>query len=338
MPLPSPYRSALIAALLLAASIPTPHARAETSQKIQMLSPLRFSPPPFTVEAGEKIIIDLRNDDITDQPHNFVLSTPGNVPTLVQEALTLGEKGPELGFVPENDSILVASKLIDPGNRQNLEFKAPTKPGIYPYVCTFPGHGLVMYGALYVDTPMPKKIEDDPNVPKNALADPPPPEPDRPSLQRIFMPDAGPAAIAVALPLDQNYCWDAGACRLRYAWTGGFINPIAYYRSNGNALAKILGDIYWTADIDSPAIQLGPDKTTPTFKFHGYRLIDGIPEFHYAAGNLDVRESITAHKDGLKHQFQITGASAPVHLKTGNDVTTLSPEEAKDFTYIIPTK
>jgi putative heme-binding domain-containing protein len=33
---------------------------------------------------------------------------------------------------------------------QKLSFTAPTKPGVYPYVCTYPGHWRRMYGALYV--------------------------------------------------------------------------------------------------------------------------------------------------------------------------------------------
>ena len=31
-----------------------------------------------------------------------------------------------------------------------MRFTAPTKPGVYPYVCTYPGHWRRMYGALYV--------------------------------------------------------------------------------------------------------------------------------------------------------------------------------------------
>ena len=33
---------------------------------------------------------------------------------------------------------------------QKLDITAPSKPGIYPYVCTYPGHWRRMYGALYV--------------------------------------------------------------------------------------------------------------------------------------------------------------------------------------------
>ena len=46
----------------------------------------------------------------------------------------------------------------------------------------------------------------------------------RPQVQRIFLPDASPAAIAVALPGDLSFCFDASECRLRYVWKGGFID------------------------------------------------------------------------------------------------------------------
>ena len=55
-----------------------------------------------------------------------------------------------------------ASKLIQPGVTDIIEFTAPA-PGIYPYVCTFPGHWSKMYGALHV-------VEDDAAV-RVAIAD-----------------------------------------------------------------------------------------------------------------------------------------------------------------------
>ena len=46
--------------------------------------------------------------------------------------------------------ILLASRLLQPREAQQLSFTAPKEPGIYPYVCTYPGHWRRMYGALYV--------------------------------------------------------------------------------------------------------------------------------------------------------------------------------------------
>ena len=47
-------------------------------------------------------------------------------------------------------------EALNPGETQELKFKAPAEEGVYPYVCTFTGHGVVMYGAMYVTTkPLP---------------------------------------------------------------------------------------------------------------------------------------------------------------------------------------
>ena len=60
----------------------------------------------------------------------------------------LGAKGFEVGFVPESPDILWAIKLLDHGKEQVVEFTAPTEPGDYPYICTFPGHHMMMRGTL----------------------------------------------------------------------------------------------------------------------------------------------------------------------------------------------
>ena len=65
----------------------------------------------------------------------------------------------------------------------------------------------------------------------------------RPLVQRIFMPDAGPAAIAVAANDEWHFCWDAGPCRLRYVWKGDFIDEWPVWRGNGDAYAKVRGQV-----------------------------------------------------------------------------------------------
>ena len=53
-------------------------------------------------------------------------------------------------FVPKSKKVLLSSTLLQPREIQKLSFIAPTKPGVYPYVCTYPGHWMRMHGALYV--------------------------------------------------------------------------------------------------------------------------------------------------------------------------------------------
>ena len=109
-----------------------------------------FNKDRIAAEAGKPVEIVFENSDI--MPHNFVVTKPGSL----QEVGLLGESSStqpgalERNFVPPSDKILIASRLLAPRDSQKLAFTAPTKAGIYPYVCTYPGHWRRMYGAFYV--------------------------------------------------------------------------------------------------------------------------------------------------------------------------------------------
>jgi azurin len=109
---------------------------------------MRYDTPELTVKAGKKIQLTFANPDF--MPHNIVLVNPGKADVVAMKAMTLGARGFEVGFVPESTDIIWSSKLLDHGKEQVIEFIAPTKPGDYPYVCTFPGHHLLMRGMLHV--------------------------------------------------------------------------------------------------------------------------------------------------------------------------------------------
>jgi putative heme-binding domain-containing protein len=83
-------------------------------------------------------------------PHNLLLVKPGKADEIGMKAMALGAKGFEVNYVPESPDILWASKLLDYGKEQVIEFTAPTTEGAYPYVCSFPGHHLIMRGTLIV--------------------------------------------------------------------------------------------------------------------------------------------------------------------------------------------
>ena len=159
----------------------------------------------------------------------------------------------------------------------------------------------------------------------------------RPEVQRIFMPDVGPAAIAVALPGDLSYCFDAGDCRLRTIWRGDFINGWLYWKSNGKATGVIMGKVLW---------HLPEDTTLPATKFHGYELNDaGIPTFSYERQGAQFEETIEPAGKNLVRRFKVTTAQ-PLVLTIDNDTQasagtrqgnklTLTPEQAKSFTLTV---
>ncbi|MDF1800014.1 MAG: GDSL-type esterase/lipase family protein [Planctomycetota bacterium] len=103
----------------------------------------------ITVKAGEPVKLWFYNPDF--MPHNLVVGMPGSAAELGQAAEAMGASGFAKGFVPESDKILAASRLLNNGEAQLLEFTAPTEPGEYVYVCTFPGHWQRMRGVLVVE-------------------------------------------------------------------------------------------------------------------------------------------------------------------------------------------
>ncbi|MBT16596.1 MAG: hypothetical protein CMO59_11530, partial [Verrucomicrobiales bacterium] len=52
--------------------------------------------------------------------------------------------------VPESEDIIASTKLVNPGGVDKIEFVAPSEPGDYPYICTFPGHWRLMQGIIKV--------------------------------------------------------------------------------------------------------------------------------------------------------------------------------------------
>ena len=102
----------------------------------------------LTVKPGKKVKLTFANPDF--MPHNIMLVKPGKADEVGLKAIALGAGGFEVGFVPQTDDILWSIKLVDHGQEETIEFTAPTTEGAYPYICSFPGHHLIMRGTLFV--------------------------------------------------------------------------------------------------------------------------------------------------------------------------------------------
>jgi plastocyanin/glucose/arabinose dehydrogenase len=109
---------------------------------------LKFDQEELTVKAGSKVKLTFSNND--DMPHNFLLVQQGTSNTVGEAAINLGLKGNEMGYVPNLAAVLNHTKLVQPGASDTIFFTAPTRPGTYTYVCTYPGHYLSMKGTLTV--------------------------------------------------------------------------------------------------------------------------------------------------------------------------------------------
>ncbi|HBZ96325.1 MAG TPA: hypothetical protein DEO57_00605, partial [Phycisphaerales bacterium] len=109
----------------------------------------------FTVEAGQPVRLILLNPD--DKPHNLVIGTPGSLREIGRKATLLGttSRAKERHYVPAMREVLHWIPIVEPKSSAELVFTAPSVPGDYVYVCTYPGHWTTMNGVMKVRPPDP---------------------------------------------------------------------------------------------------------------------------------------------------------------------------------------
>ena len=114
-----------------------------------------FTNRQFAVAPGQPVKLVFTNPDATD--HNLVIVKPGTLAEVGTAANDMAKdpKNATSDFIPEakHDLIIAATPMVGPTRKSLshvLRFTAPTEPGVYPYVCTFPGHWIVMNGQMVV--------------------------------------------------------------------------------------------------------------------------------------------------------------------------------------------
>jgi azurin len=69
-------------------------------------------------------------------------------------------------YMPETKlRIYGATKLLESGQKETLQLAAPNEEGEYEYVCTFPGHAMVMWGKLIVTKDVEAYLKENPTAP-----------------------------------------------------------------------------------------------------------------------------------------------------------------------------
>jgi putative heme-binding domain-containing protein len=112
---------------------------------------LSFSARSFKVKAGEPIKLTFVNPDSV--PHNWALLKPGTlarVGDLVNKIIAEPDAASR-HYIPHSDDVLVYTDIVVPQDQFTISFRAPAAPGRYPYLCTFPGHWMIMNGEMIVE-------------------------------------------------------------------------------------------------------------------------------------------------------------------------------------------
>ncbi len=114
----------------------------------ESMTEIAFEPKTIDVPANSKIKLIFKNKSSTPgMLHNFVLVELGSGQDIASAGIKAGK---ENSFAPQDERVIVKTKILDLGESIEIEFDAPDK-GSYHYICTFPGHYPNMIGRLNVN-------------------------------------------------------------------------------------------------------------------------------------------------------------------------------------------
>jgi azurin/sugar phosphate isomerase/epimerase len=132
---------------------PNPWAKGEGGRKlvIEAALGLQYVQKQLTAKAGEKLTIVFKNPDVV--PHNWMLAKPGTLQKIgnLANLMITDPQGLAKHYVPDSDDVLAYSDMTNPKGEFTIHITAPKEKGDYPYLCTFPGHWMVMNGVLKVE-------------------------------------------------------------------------------------------------------------------------------------------------------------------------------------------
>ncbi|WP_409049717.1 caspase family protein [Runella sp. MFBS21] len=111
---------------------------------------IKFDLKEFTVIAGKPVELIFDNPDAMH--HNLVIVKPKAMDIVGNAAdkMITQKDAAEKNYVPNLPHVIAYTPLVNPNQSFRLTFMAPTEPGNYPYICTFPGHWRLMNGVMKV--------------------------------------------------------------------------------------------------------------------------------------------------------------------------------------------
>ncbi len=126
-------------------------APGETSIEVTANDTMQYSAKVFEVTAGEEVTLVLKNVGQLPKAamgHNLIILKPGS--NIVSFAIAaVGAAAND--YVPQDEAnqaqILAQTKLLGPGEEDTIKFTLP-ESGVYPFVCSFPGHFALMQGTI----------------------------------------------------------------------------------------------------------------------------------------------------------------------------------------------
>lgn len=151
----TPAATAAAPAATAATPAPAPAAGPRTIaiQAGDATNAMKYDVTSIEAKPGEQLKVVLTNAGTlpkTAMGHNWVLLKAGSDPAAFA---TAGSTAAATGYIPDalKDQMIAHIDLLGPKESGEATFTAPTTPGDYPFLCTFPAHFLIgMKGTLTV--------------------------------------------------------------------------------------------------------------------------------------------------------------------------------------------
>lgn len=137
-----------------AASAPASDAaNAVVSVDLTANDSMKYSLNRIEAKPGQQVKVTLTNTGTMPKQamgHNFIVLKKGVDP---KEFVNAAVAAAATDYVPASmaDKIIAHTKLVGPKQSDEVTFTAPTEPGEYTFLCSFPAHFLTgMHGVLVV--------------------------------------------------------------------------------------------------------------------------------------------------------------------------------------------
>lgn len=110
---------------------------------------MKFDKKIIKVNSGQEVTLTLNHTGrfpVTSMGHNFVLIKKDV--DINQYALkAAGARNND--YIPDEGNEIVYTKMLGGGESDTITFNPP-EPGVYTFICTFPGHYMLMMGEFHV--------------------------------------------------------------------------------------------------------------------------------------------------------------------------------------------
>ena len=135
------------------AAAPAAAASASASFDFTANDTMKYNLTRIEVKAGQDVTVTLTNMGSVPKAamaHNWILLKKGSDPKAFADAAVTAAAA---DYMPAQlaDQVIAYTKLLGPKQSDEIKFKAPSEPGEYHFLCSFPAHFLSgMTGVMVV--------------------------------------------------------------------------------------------------------------------------------------------------------------------------------------------